>query len=614
MPAPSHPKEIAYPASIFGRMSAERGFGLLQRSADKLAPPLAHEIERLAVRGWGSKPDLADYTVGSIGHFRSREDPSRMHVLCVRPLPGYQPVRAVVTVPLDDYLRHACNPFAFARAGFFDFVDAFMADPNAPGFCAPAAGPLSTDDPAPSGQARWRDAALAALIGPLLAGRSTILKALDASAASTVIEEIAWAMPIELRSRVTLLSFAYSDAGALKAFAPALACVVDAAGATPGPGEDYGSADAAGLSAVLAARRARQAAFSIAPEHRTAHLYERLFDLERRLEEQKAYTAPPVQAAAAGQVEQAELPSDPPPAARDEDGDDRGKARLQHWLPLVGGLALVGIAGIAGYVNLGGSFGKFEKRVGVIEQGSGTISQRLSALEQSGGTLAQRLADLETADGAASTRLAALEKKWNDLDASLAGGPDSAAVPERIRQLKARVDKLVAALGLSPSADPATMLGTVEQLDVLAVALTAKVAAATTAFAAAEQALVVPLRALPKSGMALGNQVIVTWTTDAVSGVVTFEARRRPVDGDTAPASRLRITVDGAPGNAIAVDDRNNWLRLSASDGANPLEVTTLRVKVGTVQTEMLSITIATLSQTNPATGRLVRVLGIVPQ
>ncbi|MDP9808294.1 hypothetical protein J2W42_001132 [Rhizobium tibeticum] len=595
-------------------MSAERGFGLLQRSADKLAPPLAHEIERLAVRGWGSKPDLADYAVDSIGHFRSREDPSRMHVLCVRPLPGYQPVRAVVTLPLGDYLRHACNPFAFARAGFFDFVDAFLADPSASGFCAPAAGPLSTDDPAPSGQARWRDAALAALIGPLLAGRSTILKTLDASAASTVIEEVSWAMPIELRSRVTLLSFAYSDAGVLKAFAPALACVIDAAGATPGPGEDYGSADAAGLSAVLAARRARQAALSIAPEDRTANLYERLFDLERRLEEQKAYPAPPVEAAAVGQVEQVELRSDPPPAARDEDDGDRGKARLQRWRPLVGGLALVGIAGIAGYVSLSRSLSEFEKRVGVVEQGRSAISQRLSALEASSGTLPQRLANLEAADGAASTRLATLEEQWNDLVASLASDPDPAAVPERLRQLKERVDELIAALGLPPGADPATLLGTVEQLADLAASLTAKVAAATTAFAAAEQALVAPLQALPKSGMALGNQMIVTWATDAESGLVTFEARRRPVDGDTAPASRLRITVDGVPGKAIAVDDRNNRLRLSASDGTNPLEVTTLRVKVGAVQTEMLSITVATLSQADPAAGRLVRVLGIVPQ
>lgn len=647
MLAPSHAKEIAYPASIFGRMSAERGFGLLQRSADKLDPPLWHEIERFAVRGWGPKPELADYAVDSIGHFRSREDPSRLHVIRVRPLPGYQPVRAVVTVPLDDYLRYACNPFAFARAGFFDFLDAFMPNPHASGFCAPATGPLGTDDAAPPGQARWRDATLAALIGPLLAERSIILGVPGASAASTVVEEIAWAMPIELRSRVTLLSFAYSDADALKGFAPVLACVDDPAGTAPKPDDDHGPADSRGLSAVLGARWARQVAISGPSEDRTTHLHELLSNLERRFDDQKADPAPPVAAAAVDQVEaQAEQPADqlvtPPPEVRgEEDEDDRSKEGLRRWLPLVGGLAVIGIAGIAGYNSLSGSLdglqrrigtdqgsGTISARLGAVEQSSGAISERLLALEEFDGTVLQRLATLqesddpisrrldtlEAAEGTASGRLAAVEKQWSDLVASLGSDPNPAVVPEWLQRHKASVAELVAAVGLPTDTEPATLLGTVEQLAAVADATRAQVAAATTAFVAAEQALVAPLRALPESGTALGNQVIVTWATEAASGLVTIEARRRLVDPGDTPAARLRIFVDGDAGAAIVVEDRNYGLRLKAADASLPLELTTLRVRVGSVQPEMLAFTVANLPRTDPATGRVVRILGVSPR
>ncbi len=653
MATPAHAKEIAYPASIFGRMNAVSGFGLLQRSADRLDTPLAHEIERLAVRGWGAKPDRADYTVDAIGHFRSREDSARMHVFCVRPLPGYQPVRAVVTLPLDNYLAYACNPFAFARAGFFDFVDAFLLNPEASSHCAPASGPLGVDDPAPPSGARWPDATLAALISPLIAGRSTILPVPDAAAAANVIEEIAWAMPIELRARVALLSFAYSDPDALKGFAPVLACLSDPGGHAPGPQDDYGPADAAGLSAVLAARRAHVAAPVGTPENRTAHLYERLQDLERRVDEQATALAQPV-----------EVPADDPTAALAEgpatvvvpagtrigEESDRRKPWLWRWLLPAGGLALIGIVAYAGH----GSLHALESRIGTSDK-PGTILDRVGALEGSSGTILQRLITVETAQpmiagqlaalaaadegltkdldaltrssGTMLTdldmlrtsselipgRLVALEQQWQDLASSIDAGATPATVPERLRLLQQQLAGLVAAVGLSDDAAPETLLATVERLAAVAKTTETKAAQVATAFAAAEQALVEPLRTLPGTGTVFGRDVVVTWTTAEDSGVVTIEARRRPAAGGNAPG-RLRVVVDGDAPAALTVEQRNTGLRLSAADSHGSIVLSTLRVRIGSGQAEVLSLTVATLPPADAAGARLVRVLGAVPQ
>jgi hypothetical protein len=675
MPTPAHAKEIAYPASIFGRLNAESGFGLLQRSTDKLDTPLAHEIERLAVRGWGAKPDRTHFASESIGHFRSREDPAKMHVFCVRPLPDYQPVRAMVTLPVDNYLAYACNPFAFARAGFFDFLDAFLEDPKASGYCAPASGPLGVDDPAPFGSARWRDATLAALIGPLVAGRSTILPVPDAAAAANVVEEIAWAMPIELRSRVALLSFAYSDPDALKGFAPVLACLSDLNGRAPGPDDDYGPADTAGLSAVLAARRVHVAALSGTSEHRTAHLYELLHEMERRIDEQAAAMSETSEHRTAHLYEQlhelerrvdeqaaalsgtSETPAEKPEAVvaltgthADEDRD-HSKPWRRPWLIFAGGLAVIGVAAYAGYssrdtlerrIGTSAKPGTISERVDALEDSTAIISQRLVTVEAAQPGLREQLATLNVADknlaneltalaarsatlltdlgtmkksgGSILKRLAALDQQWQNLASSLDAGARPATVPERLRLLRERLAELVAAVGLSDDAAPETLLGTVERLAAVAETTGTKAAQVAAAFAAAEQALVEPLRTLPETGTTFGRDVVVTWTTAENSGLVTIQASRRLLTGGTAPGQLLKVVVDGDAPTALTVEQSNNGLRLTATDSPGSVVLSTLRIRVGSSQAEILSITVATLPPVDAAGARLVRILGVIPQ
>ncbi len=190
-------------------------------------------------------------------------------------------------------------------------------------------------------------------------------------------------MPIDLRSRVALLSFAYSDPDALKGFAPVLACLSDPAGHVPGPEDDYGPADAAGLSAVLAARSAHDATPIGTPENRTAHLYELLQDLKRRVDEQGAVLSRPAMATAVAPAEpEAVVASANTPA---DENRDHLKPWLRRWLLTASRLAVVGIATFAGY-----SIFELERRIGTSEK-PGTISERIGTLEDRSVSISQRL-------------------------------------------------------------------------------------------------------------------------------------------------------------------------------------------------------------------------------
>lgn len=288
---------VAYPASIHGRLDSEKGFSTLVASADELSDFLKREINETALSGWGSKPNQLDYDIESVGHFRSRVDPSLMHILCVRPLAGRQPVRAVVTVPLFEYRRFGCNPFVFVRAGFFEFLDAFVANPITSGVCAPAMGPTFADDPPPAGAKQWDEASLAAAISPLLRGESRIIASSTASQTTQdMIEAIVWAMPIELRSTVTILSYAFIDRAAVEKVTPALVGMYDRNAPAEPRRDDLGDPSSRAMTEILIARQAREGVLPYElGDGRLLHLHELILSVQARLDQLSKSAAVPAE-------------------------------------------------------------------------------------------------------------------------------------------------------------------------------------------------------------------------------------------------------------------------------------------------------------------------------
>ncbi|MES2569501.1 MAG: hypothetical protein V4710_05545, partial [Verrucomicrobiota bacterium] len=244
----------AFPASIYGRLDSV-GFTQLMASADNLPEPLRDEIFRIAITWWGSRPDKAPYDIESLGHVPSRVDSSKVHVLCVRPFGSKQPIRAVVTVPLTAYRHFGCNPFTFAQAGFFGFLKAFLREPNSLGVCESAIGPASSLTRVPPGSAPLDDRVLAAAIDPLLGAKPRLIACSEAShELRDLIEAIVAAMPVELRSKTAIFSFAYASDATVQAATPVLAGIFDKS-APPLPSiETFGPPTSEALTAVLRAR------------------------------------------------------------------------------------------------------------------------------------------------------------------------------------------------------------------------------------------------------------------------------------------------------------------------------------------------------------------------
>lgn len=627
----SSAKAVAFPVSIFGRLDAERGFARLQRSVDELASALVAEIERLAVTGWGSKPARVAFAIDAIGHVPSRVDPSLIHVLYVRPLSGMQPVRAVVTVPLADYGRFACNPFLFARAGFFGVVDAFIAsiaNTDTASLCAPACGPTGVEDVPPAGQGEWSDEGLAAAIAPLMRGESRILRAPFASEAIlNLVEEIAWAMPIKLRSRTTILSYAFTDPRTLDGLAPALVCVHDDRADAP-KRNSYGQPDAEALTAILAAREARRAPPADASaDDKLVRLSDRVADLECRLYELEA---PPSQPAVDGELasdlsdDESEgvgnaTPGEPTTMGRHV-RPERLSRRSLLWL--LGSLVVASMVGVVATVTavlpLLGTDPALREYVGMAGE---TQPPHTGSLTETLGQLERQIGSGASGDGALAGRVDALKRQVVAVTASLGDDSVPGSISKQLKELETKLAGLEAQLGRPTEPGPDTVAGRVSQMgktirstettiDAQVVELEG-VKAVLTSYSTALGALLDPLRELPGSGSAYGNEVKLSWTTDARSGAVTIAAAKSGASGRGAPGGRVSIAALDAAGVQLADSGNRGELRLLAPSAPSvPLQLSRVRVSVGSPG-EVLSLLVAIMAKPGASDAGVIRILGI---
>jgi hypothetical protein len=103
------------------------------------------------------------------------------------------------------------------------------------------------------------------------------------SEAVDLIEEILWAIPMELRVAITVISYAFIDRTAVNDVAPALVGIYDGNARAIPRRDGYGLPSARATAAILNARTAF-AAKSDVPDGRFLQLYEVTRELQSRLD------------------------------------------------------------------------------------------------------------------------------------------------------------------------------------------------------------------------------------------------------------------------------------------------------------------------------------------
>jgi hypothetical protein len=638
---------IAFPASIHGRLDAERGFSRLQSSADELSDNLKNEINEFALSGWGSKPPQIDYEIESVGHLRSRVDISLMHVLCVRPLPNKQPVRAVVTVPMASYRRFGCNPFVFARARFFDFLDPFMTSPKADGVCAPAVGAAFANDPPPERMKQWDDATLGAAIAPLLDGGTRIIASSTASQTTRdIIEEIVWAMPIELRSQATIVSYAFIDRTAVDAVAPALIGIYEKNAPTVPRREGYGQPTARAMTAILSARHVREgAAAKELADGRLVHLYEMIREVQARLDEPtdvpgRTAASPSMMQPIARSDEQLVSLRDTMRELHDrvahnersvtelEQASKAAEQRAPSWRP---GRALVwtaaGICGVTAVILpfflYDGKYQRLRDYVGMNE------TQHQAAMS---GSLAAKVSDLERRIGVEGTtgvdtlkvRIERARQEVDTLALDIGNEKIKGRIPGELETLGKDIEKLNQDIGLvaQPAATSLikareSLSDTIKSLQGQIETMGGTVKAIGTALEQEKtiSSLRQAIRALPTSDRADGEGIALVWQTEEQSGRVTvsaFELAGTP-KGELGDPSKIAFTPTPTTQFAEAIGNQTQLSFKPPQSSQTPLEIHRLDLKVGkTNPRESLPMYVAICWKGDDAdSGTVIRVLGL---